>query len=499
MEALIPEEPKHKLGLLNRVIRKLMRIVIPLFGQSKMAERLTRWEYEFYLHGLKKTIRSHAHAHSLVTNAVLEEQVEQVENQIGYVAGRVENQIWHVENQIEHIGNHIANEIAQRVRLENQLTDLDNRVNDAFRQLNDRSYSVEEKIRISAAHTQEMVEGYVWRSEERLRKENYRREINELRQRKKAIMIATAEHANIGDAAITLAEQIILSEQFPEYFQVEISTYEFEQKEAYLHAILNHEDILFIHGGGNLGDLYPVEEELHRKIVSEFPENKIVILPQTISFSATETGVRERDKSARVYNAHKDLTLFVRGENSLEFARTYFNQVNTILMPDSAHVLRSNYVFERNGALLCLRADMEGKLGGREQEFIASVVQKHAACVNSRTNVHSEDVSREIRGLVVRRELMHFASHQVVVTDRLHGMIFAAITSTPCVVLSSRNHKIQEYYEAFFRDSNAVFFIGDDLAQLDDAVKQAVSVQNAQYSVFEKSPHSSLCALTTDR
>jgi hypothetical protein len=66
-------------------------------------------------------------------------------------------------------------------------------------------------------------------------------------------------------------------------------------------------------------------------------------------------------------------------------------------------------------------------------------------------------------------------------------------------VLSSRNHKIQEYYEAFFRDSNAVFFIGDDLAQLDDAVKQAVSVQNAQYSVFEKSPHSSLCALTTDR
>ena len=94
-------------------------------------------------------------------------------------------------------------------------------------------------------------------------------------------------------------------------------------------------------------------------------------------------------------------------------------------------------------------------------------------------------MTRDIRGLVVRKELMRFARRQVVVTDRLHGMIFSAVTGTPCVVLSSYNHKIQEYYEAFFRDSNAVFFIGEDMEKLEGAVKRALRVGSPSYPVFE--------------
>ena len=33
---------------------------------------------------------------------------------------------------------------------------------------------------------------------------------------------------------------------------------------------------------------------------------------------------------------------------------------------------------------------------------------------------------------------------EVVVTDRLHGMIFCAITGTPCVVIRSFDHKVLE-------------------------------------------------------
>ena len=32
-------------------------------------------------------------------------------------------------------------------------------------------------------------------------------------------------------------------------------------------------------------------------------------------------------------------------------------------------------------------------------------------------------------------------------TDRLHGMIFCAITHTPCVVLRSFDHKVMEGFE----------------------------------------------------
>jgi len=34
-----------------------------------------------------------------------------------------------------------------------------------------------------------------------------------------------------------------------------------------------------------------------------------------------------------------------------------------------------------------------------------------------------------------------------VLTDRLHGMVFAAITATPCIVIKSKSHKLQGCYK----------------------------------------------------
>ena len=158
-------------------------------------------------------------------------------------------------------------------------------------------------------------------------------------------------------------------------------------------------------------------------------------------------------------------------------------------MPDSAHVLRSHYVFDRSGALLCLRDDKEGKLDCEGKDLIVNTAKALTGSIAPSSNMHTEDVTRAIRGLVVRKALMRFAKHQVVITDRLHGMIFSAVTGTPCVVLSSYNHKIREYYEAFFQDSNAVFFIGDDMGKLESAVKEAMQVTDAHYPVFIQNCH----------
>lgn len=462
-------------GLLNRIIRKLMRTVRPILGQGKWGERLARWEQEIAQFGLKFTIKSHVQARRTRKEKL---------------AAFIDARIWCIYNRLEERCDVLDRRI---VALDTQLAEHEATLHTEFGTLaktlcdkvDAQTASVDDKINASATQIQKNVNDYTWITEQRMTRYAYLRDINELRQRKKAIMLATAEHANIGDAAITLAEQQVLSEQFPEYFQVEISTYEINQKAAYLHAILNPEDILFINGGGNLGDQYPEEEELHRKIVSEFPNNKIIIFPQTIYFSDTENGTLELQKSSKVYNSHKDLTMFVRGEASLELAKAHFAQVKTVLMPDMVHVLRSNYVFERSGALLCLRDDKEGKLDCEGKDLIVNTAKALTGSIDRSSNIHTEDVTREIRGLVVRKELMRFAKHQVVITDRLHGMIFSAVTGTPCVVLSSYNHKIREYYEAFFQDSNAVFFIGDDMGKLESAVKEAMQVTDAHYPVFE--------------
>lgn len=47
--------------------------------------------------------------------------------------------------------------------------------------------------------------------------------------------------------------------------------------------------------------------------------------------------------------------------------------------------------------------------------------------------------------MVVGEQLIKFAKSKVIVTDRLHGLIFALITNTPCIVISSYNQKLKEF------------------------------------------------------
>lgn len=54
--------------------------------------------------------------------------------------------------------------------------------------------------------------------------------------------------------------------------------------------MLNDDDLIFLQGGGNLGDKWLNEERLRRTIIESFPNNKIVILPQTIYFSKNDGG-----------------------------------------------------------------------------------------------------------------------------------------------------------------------------------------------------------------
>ena len=460
-------------GLLNRVMRKCMRLMVHILGNGGMSERLTRAEQEVAQYGLKLTWEKHARANRRISGADLENLHSQLNADNAAFAEQIEQ-----------------NMAAQREQLEKMHSQL-NADNAALTQ------RLDDKMISSKTEIIESVNGHAWTVEQRMTRYAYLRDINELRQRKKAIMLATAEHANIGDAAITLAEQKLLGAQFPEYFQVEISTYEFDQKEAYLHAIINSDDILFINGGGNIGDLYLQEETLHRKIISEFPEHKVVILPQTISFSDIEQGRLELEKSERIYNRHKDLTIFVRGNTSLEFAKTHFAKAKAMLMPDAVHVLRRSYAFERSGALVCLRDDTEGSLDQEKKAIIADLAEQMTGQVEYRTNMHTEDISRDIRGLIVSSELMRFAKHQVVITDRLHGMIFSAITGTPCIVFSSYNHKIREYYETFFKDSNAVFFIGEDTEKLEEAIRQAMDVAEPIYPVFDSRNLNSMREMVT--
>lgn len=321
-------------------------------------------------------------------------------------------------------------------------------------------------------------------------------QINELRQKKKAILVGTSEHRNIGDAAISMAAQQLLAEQYPEYFQVEFSTYELEDRYGFLQSIVHPQDIFFLNGGGNLGSCYPAEEAMHRRIIADFPHHSVIVLPQTVLFESNEEGRRQLTLSSQAYGRHPQLTLFTRGQQSFHLAEEAFPNARIHLMPDCVFALRREYSLERHGVLLCLRADQEGWLDEALKGEIDQKVRRFCPDVKVVTNMAAFEITRDLRASVVSAELRRYAARRVVVTDRLHGMIFAAVTGTPVVVLASANSKLEEFYQAFFADSNAVFYLGRDLAQLEDVLEKAAQVTSPMYPVFQQNLLSQLRSLT---
>ena len=68
------------------------------------------------------------------------------------------------------------------------------------------------------------------------------------------------------------------------------------------------------------------------------------------------------------------------------------------------------------------------------------------------------------------------------ITDRLHGMIFAAITQTPCIVLDSLSHKLRGCYE-WLKDLDYILF-ADSVDEIPAMMEKLMSV-HPEYSRTE--------------
>ena len=105
---------------------------------------------------------------------------------------------------------------------------------------------------------------------------------------RKLIIIGIPHHGNLGDNAIALAEEMMLKQNFSQY-----EIYQIPEKFLYkcidiAKEFINKDDVLLLHGGGNIGDTYLVPEEGRRKVIQLFPDNKIIIFPQTAFFEDNE-------------------------------------------------------------------------------------------------------------------------------------------------------------------------------------------------------------------
>ena len=260
-----------------------------------------------------------------------------------------------------------------------------------------------------------------------------------------AILLQTPLHGNLGDHAIALAENDVLHE-----LGIRCAEYPWTKEiEKLLARFTPKRKTILIQGGGYLGSLWPNQEERLRNTLLAYKKQRVVVFPQTVYFDMnTPEGKAFFADSRSIYESHPDLTVFVRERYSYAFMKEHMPAVKTVLVPDIVMLLRPERNEEkRSGACICLRRDRERTLPDAEKNKLLSLIRADYPKLHYTDTVLDHPADMEQRESAVMGKLEEFAASELVVTDRLHGMIFAAITETPCIVVNSMSHKLRGCYE----------------------------------------------------
>ena len=108
--------------------------------------------------------------------------------------------------------------------------------------------------------------------------------------------------------------------------------------------------------------------------------------------------------------------------------------------------------------MICLRDDEEIYIGRENRSKVVHWINKKYAKVTEFDTVVPYSISKGERKSELYSIWQKFSDSEVVITDRLHGMIFAAITKTPCLVLRNNYHKIIGSYK-WLQELNYIQFV----------------------------------------
>lgn len=313
-------------------------------------------------------------------------------------------------------------------------------------------------------------------------------------------------HFNIGDHLIWAGTLRFLIAELGAEVRYSSSPEGFSARR--MEAALGPDDPILLMGGGNLGDLWPPIQLFMERIIAGHPRRRIVILPQTLHFQNPDNALR----AAAVFNAHPDLTVFLRDHRSHEEARRLFPSCGVHLGPDmalglveEAGALASGHPGAGPKTLLLRRLDRESltlpaaasaldvsadwvsyergwRMGDRRVPFSRTLIGWYRELWQRRLAFPEEYRARNawlatLRGHRVFGWMLEsghgrfslgliwdgcrqLLAHRAVVSNRLHGHLLACLLGIPSVLLDNSYGKNRLFHEAWLQDVPGSRFVG---------------------------------------
>lgn len=271
--------------------------------------------------------------------------------------------------------------------------------------------------------------------------------------RPRVVLASTAAYRNIGDHAITLGELQFLHNYFPSYQIAEFTSPKWREMGGLdIPEAFGAVTPVFLQGGGHMGTLWGGGEEDNAMDVIAHcaASNPCVFFPQTAYYEDSEHGRERFEQRRRFYGAHENVAACLRDKVSFDLMggpmglgddRVCYTPDIALFLKDPTHESR------RHGVTLCFRHDEEKVANDGTLAGIEGMLASAGYGIRKTDMVPAEAYSVSAREERVNAKLQEFRDSELVITDRLHAMIFCAITHTPCIAFNNVNGKVGGVYE----------------------------------------------------
>lgn len=282
--------------------------------------------------------------------------------------------------------------------------------------------------------------------------------------KEKIYIVATPSHGNLGDQAIVYAEYKFLHKIFPEKHIIEIRNEDYLRYGNLLEKKVKEKDIIIVDGGGNIGSLWPHEDDKIRDIILRFRDNKIIIFPQTCYFADNRMGRERMEEDIKAYEKCEKLVVMLREERSYNIFEKNLKKTSNYLVPDIVLSLKFSELRtrKREGVLFCFRSDVEKEMSEERISLIKKYIKMKKWEFSDTSTLVEKVVMKKNRKEEIEKKLLEFSSAKLVITDRLHAMIFSAITGTPCLAFDNKSHKVSGVYQ-WIKDLPYITCINNDI------------------------------------
>lgn len=174
-------------------------------------------------------------------------------------------------------------------------------------------------------------------------------------------------YSNIGDLLIWKGTLNFLS-------QIKYKCIYSSDADNFIKRNIKENIIIILQGGGNWGDLWEKHHIFRKKIVSMYPNNKIIVFPQTVYYQDKQKLLNDIE----FYNNYPNVIICARDNVSYNLLKSNLKNNNILLVPDMAFwvdVKKCNKSFSK--ILFAKRKDKELSLNSKLYNDIPISAEVH--------------------------------------------------------------------------------------------------------------------------